>query len=110
MEARDIYHVLKSIVEPIHAHDDQMVAIAKWIKAEFEYKPQKQANGANSESKALHIDSVSVSLHEDDYADYMLEQEPEIAEEESKQKNKELDECADFIRKKGITPNLDSIY
>lgn len=58
MEVREIYHVLKSIVEPIHAHDDQMVEIAKWIEAEFEYRPQKQASGVNTEGKALHIDSV----------------------------------------------------
>ena len=53
MEAREIYHVLQSIIEPIHAHDDQIVAIAKWIEAEFEYKPQKQANCVNTEQKAL---------------------------------------------------------
>jgi hypothetical protein len=41
MKAKEIYHVLQSIVAPIHAHQDQMVAIAKWIESEFEYKPEK---------------------------------------------------------------------
>ena len=61
MEAREIYHVLKSIIEPIHAHNDQMVAIAKWIEAEFEYKPHKQANGAEQSSSNCNIPLVVFS-------------------------------------------------
>lgn len=41
MKAREIYHALRSIVEPIHAHDDQLVAITMWIESEFDYKPDK---------------------------------------------------------------------
>lgn len=41
IKALDIYHKLRAIVEPIHKHGDQMVAIAKWIDSEFEYKPFK---------------------------------------------------------------------
>ena len=62
MEAREIYHVLKSIVEPIHAHNDQMVVIAKWIEAEFEYKPQKQANGVDKSASNCNIPLVSGSF------------------------------------------------
>ena len=43
MEARDIYHKMRAIAEPIHAYTDQMVAIAKWIEAEFDYNPQNKA-------------------------------------------------------------------
>ena len=43
MKARDIYHVLKSIVEPIDTHNDQIIAIAKWIESEFTYNPSKQS-------------------------------------------------------------------
>jgi hypothetical protein len=57
------------------------------------------------------IADVSESSTDDElYIEYMLEQMPELTEEEHKQKMKELNECADFIRNKGITPNLDSIY
>lgn len=48
-EARKIYNIMKAIAEPIHAYNDQMVAIAKWIESEFEYKPQKQVNNAAPE-------------------------------------------------------------
>lgn len=66
MEAREIYHVLKSIVEPIHAHSDQVVAIAKWIEAEFEYKPQKQANGVDQSASNCNIPLVVGSALKDD--------------------------------------------
>lgn len=65
MEAREIYHVLKSIVEPIHTHSDQMVAIAKWIEAEFDYKPQKQANGAGQSTSNCNIPLVSNSVRQE---------------------------------------------
>lgn len=40
MLGSEIYHKLKDIVRPIHAHDEQLVAIAEWIKSEFvERKP-----------------------------------------------------------------------
>ncbi len=51
MKTREIYRALKSIVEPIHTHSDQMEAIAKWIEAEFEYKPQKLAISPQSKLK-----------------------------------------------------------
>jgi hypothetical protein len=38
MKAEDIYKELKKIVRSIYVHDEQMVAIARWIEAEFEYK------------------------------------------------------------------------
>ena len=41
MKAEEIYHKMKAIAEPHHAYDDQMVAIAKWIEAEFDYNPKK---------------------------------------------------------------------
>ena len=54
--------------------------------------------------KALHIGGFSDNFFDDDlYAEYMLNQMPELT-------LKELDKCAKFIIKKGITPNLDSIY
>ena len=37
MDTKDIYKKLKSIVEPIHAHSDQLLAIASWIDSEFSY-------------------------------------------------------------------------
>lgn len=42
MEAKDIYDTMRVITEPIHAYSDQMVAIAKWIEAEFDYNPLKK--------------------------------------------------------------------
>lgn len=67
MEAREIYHVLKAIVEPIHAHNDQMVAISKWIEAEFEHKRKKQrellvayAKFANGDDKLYACDEASI--------------------------------------------------
>lgn len=65
MKAQEIYHNMRAIAEPIHAYSDQMVAIAKWIEAEFEYKPQKLVNGAEKSTEpALHIPVVSVSFCE----------------------------------------------
>lgn len=50
-------------------------------------------------------------MDEDEYfIDWFIEQQPELTEEESKQKMVELEKCADFILKNGLTPNLDSIY
>jgi len=70
---------------------------------------KEQSN--QEENKALHIVGFSESLSEDDlYVEYMLNQMPELTEEENRKQLKELDKCADLIRKKGITPNLDSIY
>lgn len=43
MKAQDIYHKIKAIAEDYHAYTDQLVAIAKWIEAEFDYNPQKLA-------------------------------------------------------------------
>lgn len=41
MKAEDIYHRFKAIAEPIHAYQDQLVAFAKWIEAEFTYTGPK---------------------------------------------------------------------
>lgn len=41
MDAKDIYFQIKAIAAPINEYTDQMVAIAKWIESEFEYKPKR---------------------------------------------------------------------
>lgn len=51
MKAQDIYHKMRAIAEDYHAYTDQLTAIAMWIEAEFEYKPQKLANGANTSER-----------------------------------------------------------
>jgi hypothetical protein len=61
MKAQDIYHKMRAIAEDYHAYTDQLTAIAKWIEAEFEYKPQKLANGANTSKRQLTIPNVSKS-------------------------------------------------
>jgi len=38
-----IYQDLKSIVEPIHAHEGQLLAIAKYINREYQEKDRTQA-------------------------------------------------------------------
>ena len=85
MEARKIYHVLKSIVDPIHAHSDQMAAIAKWVEAEFEYKPQKQANGGEQSSNNCNIPLVSVS---DSYIGAMFPYEDIVAARPTRPENR----------------------
>jgi hypothetical protein len=42
MKAQEIYYKLKAIVEPIHAHSDQLAAIAHWIESESDYNPSKK--------------------------------------------------------------------
>jgi hypothetical protein len=59
MKAQDIYHKMRAIAEDYHAYTDQLTAIAMWIEAEFEYKPQKQANGTNTSERQLTIPDVS---------------------------------------------------
>ena len=59
MKAQDIYHKMRAIAEDYHAYTDQLTAIAKWIEAEFEYKPQRLANGANTNERQLTISDVS---------------------------------------------------
>lgn len=49
MDAKTIYYALRSIVEPIHSYDDQMVAISKWIEAEFTYNPDRKIEKAAPE-------------------------------------------------------------
>ena len=61
MKAQDIYHKMRAIAEDYHAYTDQLAAIAMWIEAEFEYKPQKLANGANTSERQLTIPVVSSS-------------------------------------------------
>lgn len=38
MKAEQIYKKIKEIANPIHSHQDQMMAISKWIEDEFEPK------------------------------------------------------------------------
>ena len=38
MKAEQIYKKIKEIINTIHSHQDQMVAISKWIEDEFEPK------------------------------------------------------------------------
>ena len=65
----------------------------------------------NTKNNQLIIHFFSESLSEDDfYIEYMLNQMPKLTEEENQKKLKELDKCANLIRKKGIKPNLDSVY
>ena len=59
MKAQDIYHKMRAIAENYHAYTDQLTAIAMWIEAEFEYKPQKLANGAKTSERQLTIPDVS---------------------------------------------------
>jgi len=47
---------------------------------------------------------------DDDYIDWFIEQQPVLTKEESDKKMEELNRCADFIIKNGISPNLDSPY
>jgi hypothetical protein len=62
MKAQDIYHKMRAIAEDYHAYTDQLIAIAKWIEAEFDYNPQKLANGANMRERQLTIPDVSKSV------------------------------------------------
>lgn len=48
MKAQDIYHKMRAIADDHHTYIDQLTAIAMWIEAEFEYKPQNLANGDNT--------------------------------------------------------------
>jgi len=47
---------------------------------------------------------------DDDFIDWWIDNEPELTEEEQKQKMIDLDKCCDFILKNKITPNMDGIY
>lgn len=58
MKAQNIYHKMRAIAEDYHAYTDQLTAIAKWIEVEFEYKPQKLANDANTSEGQLTIPDV----------------------------------------------------
>jgi hypothetical protein len=51
-----------------------------------------------------------IFFDDDSFFDYWFESQPELTEEEEKQKLEELNKCADFILKNKITPDLDSIY
>lgn len=62
MKAQDIYHKMRAIAEDYHAYTDQLTAIAKWIEAEFDYNPQKLANGADTSERQLTIPDVSKPL------------------------------------------------
>lgn len=48
MKAIEIYYKIRAIVEPHYSYSDQMMAIAKWIESEFEYKPYKSKTDVNS--------------------------------------------------------------
>lgn len=41
MKTEQICKKIKEIIYPIHSHQDQMMAIVKWIEAEFEPKPDR---------------------------------------------------------------------
>jgi len=58
MKAQDIYHKMRAIAEDYHAYTDQLTAIAIWVEAEFEYKPQKLVNDANTNEEELIIPIV----------------------------------------------------
>ncbi len=62
MKARDIYHEMRAIAEDYHAYTDQLTAIAKWVEAEFDYNPQKLANGADTSEGQLTIPDVVKSV------------------------------------------------
>lgn len=59
MKAQDIYHRMRAITEDYHEYTDQLTAIAKWIEAEFEYNPQKLANGFNKSTCIRGFDAKS---------------------------------------------------
>lgn len=63
MKAQDIYHRMRAIAENYHAYTDQLAAIAKWIEAEFDYNPQKLANGAHTSKRQLTIPDVDKSVY-----------------------------------------------
>jgi hypothetical protein len=66
-----------------------------------------------SQTKQSCKTGVSDSFYHDDedsLLDYWLESQPELTEEEQKQKIEELNKCADFILKNKITPHMDGIY
>jgi hypothetical protein len=65
MKAQDIYHKMRAIAEDYHAYTDQLTAIAKWIEAEFDYNPQKLANGANTSERQLTIPDAIKSVCDD---------------------------------------------
>jgi formaldehyde-activating enzyme involved in methanogenesis len=56
LQKKAIYDKLKEIVYPIHAHSDQLVAIANWIHSEFEHK--KSINGI----KSVNVEKVELTF------------------------------------------------
>lgn len=54
MKAENVYHTIKAIANQYHAHDDQMVAIAKWVEQEFDHKPGKKVQDPKCEEKILY--------------------------------------------------------
>jgi hypothetical protein len=53
---------MRVIAEDYLAYRDQLTAIAKWIESEFDYNPQKLANGANTSKRQLTIPDVIKSV------------------------------------------------
>lgn len=49
-------------------------------------------------------------MWDDDFIDWWIENEPQLTEEEQKQKMIDLDKCCDFVLKNKITPNMDGLY
>lgn len=47
---------------------------------------------------------------ERDFVDWMIDQQPELSEAETKKALLQMEKCADYIVKNRIEPNLDSIY
>jgi len=73
----------------------------------------EKAQSEINQALKLQKTGVSDSFYHDDedsLLDYWLESQPDLTEEEEKQKLEESNKCADFILKNKITPNMDSVY
>ena len=62
-----IYLELKKIVEPIHAHEDQMLAIAKYISQEYQEKDRPQ-----EQIKEVNLNEIFDFIREDLRAEYTI--------------------------------------
>lgn len=71
MKAKEIYTVIsRKIIEGIWKHDDQMIAISKWVESEFE--PRKKG-------QELPIDSVRLSCFKEVFEKFQeIEHESEF--------------------------------
>lgn len=55
-------------------------------------------------------DVMCSQSNDDAMVDWYMSQQPILTDEETMREIEKLNNCADFILKSGITPNLDSIY